>query len=140
MRDTWPSAQAFAIHEDGSGRALYAAGSFTRAGGLPAQGIARWDGVAWSAVGGGLNGTVFALAVYDDGLGGGAQLYAGGLFTLADGLPAQRLARWDGWSWSEVGGGVPGVNSAVYALLVHDDGSGDALFVAGGFGQASAPT
>lgn len=111
------------------------AGSFARAGGIPAESIARWNGIAWSAVGSGLSGTVRALAVYDDGLGGGAQLYAGGNFIQAAGQPAIRLARWDGWNWSEVGGGVPGVNAWVDALLTHDDGSGSALFVAGSFGQ-----
>ena len=131
----WASAQAFAVHDDGSGEALYVAGSFTSAGGVPAANIARWDGSAWSAVGGGLNGVVRALAAYDDGLGGGPQLHAGGLFTLADGQPAQRLARWDGWSWSEVGGGVPGVNASVHDLLVHDAGNGPELHVAGSFSQ-----
>jgi hypothetical protein len=43
---------------------------------------------------GGLSDSVFALAVYDDG--GGADLFAGGEFTLSDTKPASRIARWLG--------------------------------------------
>ena len=41
---------AMAAYDDGSGPALYAAGSFTTAGGVPADDIARWDGNQWSAL------------------------------------------------------------------------------------------
>src|SRR5204863_9202415 len=41
---------------------LYAAGNFTEADGERARGIAAWNGSHWSAVGRGLEGSVFALA------------------------------------------------------------------------------
>ncbi|RPI31767.1 MAG: hypothetical protein EHM70_10730 [Chloroflexota bacterium] len=73
---------------------LYAGGVFTQIGGVSALNIARWDGKAWSPVGGGLDGAVKALAVDRDGL-----LYAGGLFKHAGGEYTPALARWDGSAW-----------------------------------------
>jgi hypothetical protein len=78
-----------------------------------------------------MNGTVFALTVFDDG--GGPSLYAGGFFTQAGGNPANRTARWNGTTWSSLGSGV---NDWVYALAPYDDGTGPALYAAGDFSQA----
>ncbi|MBM4113173.1 MAG: hypothetical protein FJ253_07330 [Phycisphaerae bacterium] len=128
--------RALAVFDDGGGPALYAGGSFTTAGGNPASRIAKWDGVSWSAVGSGMNDDVRCLAVFDDGLGGGPALYAGGFFTTAGGNPASLIAKWDGASWSAVGGGV--TPTAVYALEVIDDGrgGGPALYAGGSFTSA----
>ena len=49
-------------------------------------------------------GDVHALAVFDDG--GGPALYAGGDFTTAGGVAANRIAKWDGSSWSALGSGM----------------------------------
>ncbi len=129
---------ALVVHDDGSGEALYAGGTFQMAGGLPAPRIARWDGSSWSDVGGGMSGggafgaTVYALCVYDDGAG--PALYASGSFTIAGGEPAPLIAKWDGAAWSDVGGGLTGLDARV--MLVHDDGSGPALYVGGPFSSA----
>ena len=65
-----------------SGTDLYVGGAFTDAGGAPnADYIARWDGSAWQALGGGLNRSVFAIVV------SGTDLYVGGAFTDAGGNP-----------------------------------------------------
>ena len=72
------SVEALAVFDDGSGPALFVGGAFLVAGGEPAIGIAKWDGSAWSAVGGGVDNGVFALTVFDDGTG--PALYAGGWF------------------------------------------------------------
>lgn len=114
-------------------QALYAGGAFTIAGGVAANNIARWNGSSWTALGSGLNGTVHALQVYDDG--GGPDLYAGGFFTTAGGAPASNIARWNGSSWSTLG---TGVNSTVYALTVFDaqDGLGPRLIASGSFTNA----
>jgi hypothetical protein len=61
--------RALAVFDDGSGAALYAGGNFKTFGGAPADDIARWNGVSWSAVGSGTSGTVNALLVFDDGGG-----------------------------------------------------------------------
>jgi hypothetical protein len=78
-----------------------------------------------------MNATVWALVVHDDG--SGPALYAGGDFTTAGGVAVNRIARWDGSSWSPVGSGT---NDSVLALTVHDDGGGPALFAGGSFGSA----
>jgi trimeric autotransporter adhesin len=125
------------VHDDGRGPALFAGGEFDRAGGRPARNVARWDGQGWTTLGAGLDAPVLALAVFDDGLGGGPDLYAGGLFTASGAglgrVPAARIARWDGTGWSALGSGL---DSNVHALAVHDDGRGPALHVGGRFTSA----
>src|SRR5690606_19830830 len=101
----------------------------------------RWDGQTWSPVDGncpdtwqngcGMSTTVSSLAVFDDGTG--AALYAAGGFVSAGGVPVQRIAKWDGETWSDVGGGT---NALISALEVYDDGTGPALYAAGGFTSA----
>ena len=60
------------VFDDGNGPALYAAGSFTSAGGVAASHIAKWDGSSWSPLGSGTDDWVYALTVFDDGSGNGA--------------------------------------------------------------------
>ena len=121
---------AMTVFDDGSGPALYVAGSFVTAGDVPARGIARWDGASWSALGSGLAGVANALTVFDDG--GGPALFVGGDFLTAGGVPARNLASWDGSGWSTLGGGIQ-TGTSVLALAVHDDGGGPALYAAGMF-------
>jgi len=132
---------ALAVFDDGSGPALFAGGGFTSAGGVEAEHIAKWDGTSWSALGSGVGETggvfpaVYSLAVFDDG--SGPALYAGGAFTLAGGVPANRVAKWDGSIWTALGSGVDGTSIPyVEALAVFDDGSGPALHAAGFFKTA----
>ncbi|HEX6884913.1 MAG TPA: HYR domain-containing protein [Planctomycetota bacterium] len=126
---------ALAVHDDGSGPALYAGGNFTTAGGGAASRIARWDGASWAPLGTGMDQAVEALASFDDG--SGPALFAGGSFTSAGGVAASRIARWNGASWTALGTGVSGsAPLGVASLLVHDDGSGPALYVGGHFEQA----
>ena len=128
LAGTTSDVRAFAAFDDGGGRALYAGGLFWSIGGVETQGVARWDGSAWSAVGSGLGGTVQTLAVFDSGIGQG--LYAGGSNISLDGeFVPSRMVRWDGTSWAAVGGAVTG--SFVGALLAYDDGSGPTLFAGG---------
>jgi hypothetical protein len=102
---------------DGSGN-LYIGGSFTVVGGVIANGIAKWDGTNWSALGSGMNGWVGQLAV------SGNNVYAAGGFTMAGGKAANYIAKWDGTNWSALGSGLSG---DVYALAV----SGSNLYAAG---------
>ena len=67
---------------------------------------------------------VHAMAV--DSLG---NLYLGGDFSSAGGVPVNRIAKWDGQSWSALGSGIGGV---VYALSVR----GTDLYVGGNFATA----
>ena len=124
--------RALAVHDDGSGPSLFVGGQFLNAGGAPAARVARWDGTAWSALGAGLDDRVLSLAAFDDG--GGPALFAGGYF-----INPSRIAKWDGTSWLALsGGGVTGAGNEtrVNALQVYDDGSGEALYVGGFFGDA----
>ncbi|MFH1748426.1 MAG: hypothetical protein ABIG44_15440, partial [Planctomycetota bacterium] len=117
---------------DGPG--LYVGGEFVIADGVLAPRVARWDGVAFSPLGAGGYGTdhsVCSLTVFDDG--SGTALYAGGGFRGAGDLILNHIGRWDGASWSDVGGGT---NGDVYTQTEFDDGSGPALYVGGSFSYA----
>ncbi|MBI1382157.1 MAG: hypothetical protein GC161_13860 [Planctomycetaceae bacterium] len=123
---------ALCVFDDGAGPSLYAGGTFTAAPGVPGTaGIARWDGAGWHSVGGGVDGEVAALLVYDDG--SGPALYAGGDFTSAGQVAASRIARWDGLTWTALGAGT---SAKVLALAEFDDGTGSALYVGGQFNLA----
>ena len=121
---------ALAVFDDGSGPALYVGGAFTTAGDVTASRIARWDGTSWSALGTGMNANVVALEVFDDGTG--PALYAGGYFSSAGGVAVQSIARWDGLTWSSLSSNLSGL-TRVFAMTVHDDGGGPALYVGGEF-------
>ena len=73
-----------------NGGDLFAGGSFFSAGGVPAMGVARWNGTQWSALGSGVNSNAFigALATI------GSDLFVGGQFTSAGGKPSTNIARW----------------------------------------------
>jgi trimeric autotransporter adhesin len=90
---------------------LIAGGQFSTAGGVPANGIARWNGASWQPLGSGMNSVVFSLTVYN------GQLIAGGGFTTAGGVPASRIAAWNGSVWQPLG---TGINSETDSLTVHD--------------------
>jgi len=135
-----PIAQALAVFDDGGGPALFATGSFTHAGGVAVNGIAKWDGVRWSPLGTGLSvgGGGRALAVFDDGSGAGPALYVGGVFASAGGTAAKNIAKWNGTSWSALGSGIGGGLPSVTALANFDDGSGAGpeLYAGGEFSDA----
>ncbi len=121
---------AVCAHDDGSGRALFASGSFDTAGTTLAKGIARWNGATWRALGDPLDSDGFAYALLAADLGAGPKLVAGGAFTRIGGVAAAGIASWDGTSWSPLGSGVDGF---VEGLAVFDDGSGPSLYVGGQF-------
>ena len=78
------------------GNSLYVTGSFTNAGGTTVQGIAKWDGTTWHALGTGLYNSVSASS----GLGhalitSGNDLYVGGLFTSAGDKPSMFIGHWN---------------------------------------------
>lgn len=63
---------------------------------------------SWNSIPG-TNGTVYAM-LYDNATG---SLYIGGDFTMVGTVPANRIARWDGSTWSALG---TGMNNTVRAL------------------------
>jgi hypothetical protein len=107
----------------------YVAGIFSRAGGVSAPGLARWNGSDWSSIG--FAGA--ALALVSDG----TNLYVGGSFTNAGGVLNTNIARYDGTNWYSMGGGIgyyDSLNSYVYTLELH---SGQ-LYAGGIFTNAGA--
>jgi len=88
-------------HGSGLNARTYAAGSFTMSGATTVNRIAVLNGANWQPVGnggagGGFNNVVYALRSH------GGFLYAAGAFTSVDGIPANRVARWNGSTWSAV--------------------------------------
>ena len=105
------------------GSDVYAAGTFTTAGGVTASRIAKWNGTSWSALGSGVNASVRNLEAQ------GTDLIVVGSFTGAGGVTgANRIARWNGSAWSVIGS--TGANATVDGLLV----DGTDIYVAGDFG------
>lgn len=121
--------QALHVHDDGSGPALFVGGSMDSIAGVAVAGLARFDGMNWSAMQGGVHtagggtGLVNALATFDDG--SGAALYFGGFFSSAGATAAAHVGRWDGSGYTALGSGIDLAASAgnqVHALQPYIDG------------------
>src|SRR4051794_31328603 len=80
-----------------------------------AVGPGGWDHVGVGSTSAtSLNGAVYALDAHTPG-----SMYVGGNFTSAGGnSKAQRIARWNGASWSSLGA-TPLTNGAVFAIASH---------------------
>lgn len=124
---------------------VYVAGRFTHIDGVAANGVARWDGTQWSALGGGLidrgvlgGGTdVFPAYVYALAVAPNGDLYAGGMFTDAGNVRSRNIARWNGTQWTALGTGVTGSGmfniGQVEAIAIN----GNNVYVGGIFNNAS---
>ena len=121
------------------GNDLFVGGLFTEVRGVPeTKGIARWDGVRWHSVGGGItrsdpplvpDGFVATLAVAD------SNLFAGGRFTqMGNSGITVNVARWDGEDWHPLGSGLGDRFKGVSTLTV----SGDTLYAGGNFEKAGS--
>lgn len=103
---------AIAVGSDG----VYAGGQFTFAGGVAQSHLARWDGSAWSGVGGGIaalqSSRVVRALAFTHG-----KVYAGGAFNVAGSTNAHFIAAWDGATWSALTAPAGnGIASVVYTL------------------------
>ncbi|MEI7635254.1 MAG: hypothetical protein WCK47_13355, partial [bacterium] len=114
----------YAMVADGAGN-VYIGGEFTFAGNVAANRIAKWNGSSWSALGTGMDDSVFALAVI------GSDVYAGGWFDTAGGVSANFIAKWDGSSWSAMGSGMGFIVNAI-AVIGSDLYAGGYFSTAGG--------
>lgn len=76
-----------------NGAEVYAGGTIrNEARGFAAPGIAKWDGANWTPLGSGLSDPNYGVAM---ALGlRGADLFTGGIFSIAGGKPAEDLAIW----------------------------------------------
>ena len=114
-----PGVMAIAV----SGFNVFVGGAFSEAGGGPADGVARWDGQQWSALGSGPPGGVRELAIL------GGEIFAAGNFNQINGQNILGLAEWNGSAWSALGSGLSGDYPYASAL----GASGRDLFVLGQF-------
>jgi hypothetical protein len=110
------------------GTDLYAGGGFGY--GPPFSCIAKWNGSTWSALGSGADNDVCALAV------SGNDLYVGGYFTTAGGVPAIRIGKYNTLSstWSPLGIGIGA--SKVNGITV----LGSTVYAGGDFSTAGLVT
>jgi hypothetical protein len=128
--------RTLAVHNDGSGPALYAGGQFDHASNAACINIAKWAGTAWAAVGEGVyinySPGLQVLRSFDDG--SGPTLYAGGsLLESTYPFYSTNIRRWRAGHWETVAGGLTGGTAGVRALEVFDDGGGSALIAGGDF-------
>jgi hypothetical protein len=88
---------------------LYAGGSFSRLGGVTCNNIGKYNGTSWSAVGSGAAGSscvsisgghVIDMEVYNN------ELYVVGQFTQMDGIPANKIAKFNGSNWCGIEYGI----------------------------------
>ncbi len=101
-------------------------GYFGNAGSTKAVSVAQLDKGAWVALGDGLNGYIYEVAVGLDGT-----IYAGGdVSGSGTSVEPAFLGQWDGTEWKKVGDGV---NGPVKSMFVAPNGD---LYVGGGFSGA----
>ncbi|MBL8754049.1 MAG: hypothetical protein JNK15_12185 [Planctomycetes bacterium] len=117
---------------EGPNGELVAGGYFDHAGGVPAARIAAWNGTTWSPLGAGMPGLSFGQGVFDLTRLPNGDLVAGGTFPVAGSTTVDHLARWDGSTWSTLGG-VSALYSGVFALATMATGE---LVVGGNFTSA----
>ena len=114
-----------------NGPDVYLGGNFrasNSSSGLTSTNVVRFDGFDWQPMGGGAGGDVKALAMLNN------EVYVAGQITNASGLPVNRIAKWNGSSWSSVGSGLTGTGSySVNALAVINNN----VYAAGSFTNAS---
>lgn len=135
----------FALFDAGDGPTLFATRStlFSSAAmgnSNQSNRLVRWNESAWEEVPntdlGGVS-SINNMLVAD--IGDGPHLYARGSFTSISGIPASRIAKWDGDTWEPLGPGLGGVITTDFCnMVVFDDGGGPALYAANA--HASIPT
>lgn len=106
---------------------LLVCGNFSTAGGTAVNGVAVWDGGAWSALGEGFNSTVYALGVFN------GELYAGGDFSQSGTTALAAVAKWDGSKWVSPGFGFQYTNPNAYLFVHTIQAIEGKLYLAGGF-------
>jgi len=85
--------------------------------------LSKYDGVNWSAFGGGLSGfncTVYSMTEYN------GDLIVAGQFTNAGGVSVNNIARWDGNQWHSMGDGLD-----LYVFYLYVDSVSNTLYATG---------
>lgn len=88
-------------------------------------GLYSWNGSSWQPWGGVPQfNDIYALTVV------GSDLYVGGHFTQAGGIPVSNVARFDGLQWHDLDGGIDG--DSVWTIVA----DGNRIYVGGNFAGA----
>jgi trimeric autotransporter adhesin len=124
---------------------LWLGGDLDIAGGNPATVAATWDGTQWTVPfqltdSPGNSPYISSFAVFDDGTGGGNQLYFGGRFVKPD-LSSRNVGKWTGTAVTWLG---PGVSGYVSEIATYQTGGTRSLVACGlpwniGGGVLSSP-
>jgi hypothetical protein len=104
-------AKVSALCFDDSGN-LYAGGDFTNY-------VAKFDGVNWTNLAEGVNGSINDLKFYN------GDLYVGGFFTkVGNDIRSQGIAKWNGTSWEAMGEGIDNssISPSVYGISISESG------------------
>jgi trimeric autotransporter adhesin len=109
------SGTSLAVFDDGAGPALFASYRRVQPNGYFNAGVAKWNGAVWTLGGWDVEAVttpgadpieplVHRLETFD--LGDGPKLYLSGRFNRVGGVDAVNVARFDGTTWSALGGGL----------------------------------
>ena len=113
---------------------LYAGGRFSSIGGISASGIAKWDGTAWTSIGGVYGRGYYVNSIKLDLSG---NLYVGGSFMGIGGVTSEGIGKWNvsTSSWSGFGSGLGGstYGGEVTAIAL---GASGTLYAGGTFTNA----
>jgi trimeric autotransporter adhesin len=112
---------------------LFVGGYFSLTVGAPGNGVAEWNGSAWSNVGGGLMDSLNYPAVISDMCVHQDKLIVAGAFSFAGGIPARQVAMWNDTLWCGFGSVF---NSSAGAV----ESFNDSLYIAGGFTRLDGDT
>ncbi len=119
------------------GDRIYIGGVFTTAGYLTLNGLVEWDETtsSWQKISDGsedkgiYDGGIIALASSDN------DLYAGGYFSIAGGVYANNIAKWNGSEWDHMSMGyINGIKGDVHSIFI----DGDNVYVGGQFAWAGS--
>lgn len=86
------------------GGMLYVGGNFSHIGAQQVNHIARWNGSGWEPLGTGVTENQAVALVAHISIGPTGNLYAGGRFTEAGGVPSDGFAMWNGTTWADIPG------------------------------------
>ncbi len=92
--------------------------------------LAKWNGTQWQPVdNNSMAGGMVHINCFEIYNG---ELYIGGSFNVGSGNPSDRIARWDGSQWLDVGGGIATFGSQIYDMKVFNG----ELWAGGNFSMA----
>ncbi len=86
---------------------LYIGGIFEQIGTVTFNNIAKWDGTSWTQLTTGIIASI-GVSVVNSLKFWNNNLYVGGSFNTAGGIPCSHIAKWNGNMWSGLGSGIYG--------------------------------